>query len=57
MTEKRRVVVTGIGVLASNGIGKEAFWQAIKTGKCGISRITSFDPTSNETSFSAFCFP
>ncbi len=51
MNEKRRVVVTGIGVIASNGIGKQAFWEAIKTGKSGISTITSFDPALFTTHF------
>jgi len=40
----RRVVVTGIGVIAPNGIGKESFWSSIISGKSGISRITHFDP-------------
>ena len=39
----RRVVVTGLGVVAPNGIGKDAFWSACVNGKSGISRITSFD--------------
>ncbi len=43
---KRKVVVTGIGVIASNGIGKENFWNAIKNGKSGIKEITSFDASS-----------
>jgi 3-oxoacyl-[acyl-carrier-protein] synthase II len=41
--KKRRVVITGVGVIAPNGIGKQAFWEAIKTGKSGVSPITSFD--------------
>ncbi len=42
---KRRVVITGIGVIAPNGIGKENFWNALKEGKSGIKKITSFDPS------------
>jgi len=42
----RRVVVTGIGVVSSIGIGKDQFWQNLIKGKSGISRIESFD-TSN----------
>lgn len=49
--QKRRVVVTGIGVIASNGIGKDAFWEAIKSGKSGISPITSFDASAFTTRF------
>lgn len=39
------VVVTGIGVLASNGTGREEFWAALRDGKSGIRRITRFDPS------------
>ena len=41
--KKKRVVITGIGVISPNGIGKEAFWEALRTGKSGIKKITSFD--------------
>ncbi len=41
---KRRVVITGLGVLASNGIGKADFWQACLAGQSGIRRIGRFDP-------------
>jgi 3-oxoacyl-[acyl-carrier-protein] synthase II len=40
---KRRVVVTGLGVVSSVGIGKDEFWESIISGKSGISRVTSFD--------------
>src|SRR5258706_4809724 len=40
---KRRVVITGLGVLAANGIGKVNFWQASVAGQSGIRRITRFD--------------
>lgn len=40
---KRRVVITGLGVVAPNGIGKEEFWQANVEGKSGVDLITSFD--------------
>jgi len=43
--KKRRVVITGLGVLAPNGIGKEAFWDALAEGKSGIKRIERFDPS------------
>lgn len=39
----KRVVITGIGVLASNGIGKDAFWSALKSGKSGVRAVTLFD--------------
>ena len=43
---KRRVVITGLGVVAPNGIGKEAFWQSLKEGKSGIKKISRFDATT-----------
>ena len=40
---QRRVVITGLGVVAANGIGKEQFWNACVAGRSGIRRITRFD--------------
>jgi len=48
---KRRVVVTGIGVISSMGIGKEEFWEALRSGRSGISRIKSFDASRLTTQF------
>ena len=42
---ERRVVVTGIGVASSAGIGKEKFWEGLTSGRSFIQRITRFDPT------------
>ena len=43
---KRRVVVTGLGVVACNGIGVQEFWDANVAGRSGITHIDAFD-TSN----------
>ncbi len=43
--KKRRGVITGLGVIAPNGIGKEAFWDALAEGKSGIKKIERFDPS------------
>jgi len=40
----RRVVVTGLGVIAPNGIGRDVYWDALEQGRSGIKRITGFDP-------------
>jgi len=40
---KRRVVVTGVGVVTSIGIGKKAFWGNLIAGKSGISEVGTFD--------------
>jgi 3-oxoacyl-[acyl-carrier-protein] synthase II len=39
-----RVVITGLGVVSPNGIGKDAFTRAILAGKSGVKRISRFDP-------------
>jgi 3-oxoacyl-(acyl-carrier-protein) synthase len=44
---KQRVVITGLGVIAPNGIGKEAFWQAISRGTPAITPLRSPHNTSS----------
>ncbi len=46
---RRRVVITGLGVIAPNGIGKESFWDACVAGRPGIRRITRFDASELPT--------
>lgn len=41
--EKKRVVVSGVGVVSPAGIGKHEFWKNISAGKSCISEITRFD--------------
>jgi minimal PKS chain-length factor (CLF/KS beta) len=41
-----QVVATGLGVVAPNGLGAEAFWESVLVGKTGIDRISHFDPSS-----------
>jgi beta-ketoacyl-acyl-carrier-protein synthase II len=50
---KRRVVITGIGVLSPNGIGKEDAWQGFVSGKSGIKRVDSFDVSVFNTKIAA----
>jgi 3-oxoacyl-[acyl-carrier-protein] synthase II len=42
---KRRVVITGLGIVSPLGIGVEENWRNIIAGKSGIARVTFFDPT------------
>jgi len=50
---KRRVVITGLGVVSPNGIGKDEFWEANIKGKSGVKRIESFDTTGYNSKIAA----
>ncbi|MDD5005579.1 MAG: beta-ketoacyl-[acyl-carrier-protein] synthase family protein [Candidatus Omnitrophica bacterium] len=47
----KRVVITGLGVVSSIGIGKDEFWSNLIKGKSGISKIESFDTTGYPTQY------
>lgn len=51
----RRVVVTGIGVLAPGGADREAFWARITGGRPAIRTITAFDPAGFRSRIAAEC--
>ncbi len=46
---RRRVALTGVGVVSPVGIGRDAFWAGLMEGRSGVRRITAFDPTPYET--------
>jgi 3-oxoacyl-[acyl-carrier-protein] synthase II len=48
-----RVVVTGVGVVAPNGVGKEAFWSACVNGRSGVGPIRTFDATRHPVQIAA----
>jgi 3-oxoacyl-[acyl-carrier-protein] synthase II len=50
---RRRVVVTGMGMVSPLGISVEKSWQALIQGKSGVGRITKFDPTGFDTQIAA----
>jgi 3-oxoacyl-[acyl-carrier-protein] synthase II len=50
---KRRVVVTGMGMVSPLGTGVEKTWQALIQGKSAVARITKFDPTGFDTQIAA----
>jgi len=43
MIRKKRVVITGMGLITPIGIGKDEFWSALISGRSGIKEINSFD--------------
>src|SRR5258708_561866 len=53
ISDVERVVITGLGVVTSLGLGVEPFWQSILACKSGVSPITSFDSSAFTTRFAA----
>lgn len=51
--ERRKVVITGMGVVAPNGIGKEDFWDSIVHGRSAVRKITHFDASSYPSQIAA----
>jgi 3-oxoacyl-[acyl-carrier-protein] synthase II len=50
---QRRVVVTGLGVVAPSGIGIDAFWHGLLSGVSAVRRITAFDASKNQSQIAA----
>ena len=50
---KRRVVITGLGIVSSLGLGHEELWDALLKSKSGISHIKGFDASKHDTNFAA----
>lgn len=49
MSSPRRVVITGLGTINPLGIGADQFWDALLSGKNGVRRIQTFDPSALES--------
>ncbi|MCM8781246.1 MAG: beta-ketoacyl-[acyl-carrier-protein] synthase II, partial [Candidatus Omnitrophica bacterium] len=52
-SNQARVVITGIGVIAPNGIGKEACFKAMVSGRSGVRRVENFDVSLFHTQIAA----
>ncbi|MGH2458361.1 MAG: beta-ketoacyl-ACP synthase II [Chloroflexota bacterium] len=53
MTEARRVLVTGLGVVTPLGIGVDSFWASVQAGRSGVKTISAFDPSDLPTRIAA----
>ena len=51
--DERRAVVTGIGVVAANGIGVTDYWRTLTAGQSGVGPITLFDASKLATRIAA----
>ncbi|MEO8073892.1 MAG: beta-ketoacyl-[acyl-carrier-protein] synthase family protein [Acidobacteriota bacterium] len=49
----RRVVITGFGCVTPIGIGRENYWQSLKNGTSGVSKIESFDVSDSKVKIAA----
>jgi 3-oxoacyl-[acyl-carrier-protein] synthase II len=48
---RRRVVITGLGLVTPIGQGRDSFWQSLERGHSGVRRIQAFDPSALPTQF------
>ena len=50
---RRRVVITGMGVVTPIGTGVSQFWEGLVSGRCGIRQVTRFDASGYDTTIAA----
>ena len=53
LTTPRRVAITGFGCVTPIGIGRDAFWNSLRSGTSGVRRIESFDPSGFQVQIAA----
>src|ERR1051326_438964 len=49
----RRVVVTGLGIVSPLGNDISTFWENLVAGRCGVDKISAFDPSKFDTQIAA----
>ncbi|MDD4909110.1 MAG: beta-ketoacyl-[acyl-carrier-protein] synthase family protein [Candidatus Omnitrophica bacterium] len=54
--KNRRVVVTGIGCISPNGIGKDGVWQGMSRGKSAVRKVDMFDVSMFHSRIAAYCY-
>src|SRR6478736_9243491 len=52
-SKERRVVITGLGIVAPIGNSVDVFWNNLIAGQCGVDKITSFDASPFDTQIAA----
>ena len=50
---RRKVVVTGLGLITPIGLDGESTWRSLLEGRSGVARIQAFDPTEFRTQIAA----
>ena len=50
---KKRVVITGLGLVTPVGVGVEQSWESLCNGKSGVGEITRFDASDYQTKIAA----
>jgi 3-oxoacyl-[acyl-carrier-protein] synthase II len=50
---KKRVAVTGIGIVSAFGLGRDEFWEGVSTGRCAIGEVSLFDTAAYRTHIGA----
>lgn len=48
---RKKIVITGLGIISSIGIGKDQFWKNLIQGKSGISKVDAFDTSKHSTHY------
>lgn len=53
LNRPRRVVITGMGCVTPLGVGRDAFWEGLTSGRSGVRKIEAFDPSNSPVQIAA----